>query len=39
MRRKKQPKTQEIGIRELKSHASEVICAVKEERSEENPPR
>lgn len=31
MRRKKQPKTEEIGIRELKSRASEVVRAVKEE--------
>jgi prevent-host-death family protein len=33
MKRKKQPKTEEIGIRELKSRASEVIRAVKEERA------
>ncbi|HSL28572.1 MAG TPA: type II toxin-antitoxin system Phd/YefM family antitoxin [Anaerolineales bacterium] len=33
MRKKKQPKTEEIGIRELKSRASEVIRAVKEERA------
>jgi len=33
MRKKKQPKTEEIGIRELKSRASEVIRAVKEERT------
>jgi prevent-host-death family protein len=33
MRRKKQPKTEEIGIRELKSRASEVVRAVKEERT------
>ena len=33
MTRKKQPKTQEIGIRELKSRASEVVRAVKEERA------
>jgi prevent-host-death family protein len=33
MRRKKQPKTEEIGIRELKSRASEVVRAVKEERA------
>jgi prevent-host-death family protein len=31
--KKKQPKTEEIGIRELKSRASEVIRAVKEERA------
>ena len=31
MRKKKQPKTEEIGIRELKSRASEVVRAVKEE--------
>jgi prevent-host-death family protein len=30
---KKQPKTEEIGIRELKSRASEVVRAVKEERA------
>jgi prevent-host-death family protein len=30
---KKQPKTEEIGIRELKSRASEVVRAVKEERT------
>ena len=33
MRKKKQSKTEEIGIRELKSRASEVIRAVKEERA------
>ena len=33
MRKKKQPKTEEIGIRELKRRASEVIRAVKEERA------
>ena len=33
MRRKRQPKTEEIGIRELKSRASEVVRAVKEERA------
>ena len=33
MSRKKQPKTEEIGIRELKSRASEVVRAVKEERA------
>ena len=33
MKRKKQPKTEEIGIRELKSRASEVVRAVKEERA------
>ena len=33
MKRKKQPKTDEIGIRELKSRASEVVRAVKEERA------
>ncbi len=33
MHKKKQPKTEEIGIRELKSRASEVIRAVKEERA------
>jgi prevent-host-death family protein len=33
MKKKKQPKTEEIGIRELKSRASEVIRAVKEERA------
>jgi len=32
MRKKKQPTTEEIGIRELKSRVSEVIRAVKEER-------
>ena len=31
--RKKQPKTEEIGIRELKSRASEVVRAVKEQRA------
>ena len=33
MRKNKQPKTEEIGIRELKSRASEVVRAVKEERA------
>jgi prevent-host-death family protein len=33
MQKKKQPKTEEIGIRELKSRASEVVRAVKEERA------
>jgi prevent-host-death family protein len=33
MKRRKQPKTEEIGIRELKSRASEVVRAVKEERA------
>jgi prevent-host-death family protein len=33
MRRKKLPKTEEIGIRELKSRASEVVRAVKEDRA------
>jgi prevent-host-death family protein len=33
MRKKKQPKTEEIGIRELKSRASEVVRAVKEQRA------
>ena len=33
MRRKKQPRTEEIGIRELKSRASEVVRAVKEDRA------
>jgi prevent-host-death family protein len=33
MRKKRQPKTEEIGIRELKSRASEVVRAVKEERA------
>lgn len=33
MRKKKQPQTQEIGIRELKSRASEVVRAVKEQRA------
>lgn len=33
MKKKKQPKTEEIGIRELKSRASEVVRAVKEERA------
>jgi prevent-host-death family protein len=33
MRKKKQPKTEEIGIRELKSRASEVVRAVKEKRA------
>jgi len=31
--KRKQPKTEEIGIRELKSRASEVVRAVKEERT------
>lgn len=31
--KKKQPKIEEIGIRELKSRASEVVRAVKEERT------
>jgi len=31
--KKKQPKTEEIGIRELKSRTSEVVRAVKEERA------
>ena len=33
MKRKKQSKTEEIGIRELKSRASEVVRAVREERA------
>jgi prevent-host-death family protein len=33
MRKRKLPKTEEIGIRELKSRASEVVRAVKEERT------
>ena len=33
MRKKKPPKIEEIGIRELKSRASEVIRSVKEERA------
>lgn len=33
MSRKKHPKTEEIGIRELKSRASEVVRAVKEKRA------
>ena len=33
MRKKKQPRTEEIGIRELKSRASEVVRTVKEERA------
>lgn len=33
MRKKKQPRTEELGIRELKSRASEVVRAVKEERA------
>ena len=33
MRKKKQPRTEEIGIRELKSRASEVVRAVKEQRA------
>jgi prevent-host-death family protein len=32
-RKQKQNKTEEIGIRELKSHASEVVRAVKEQRA------
>jgi hypothetical protein len=32
--RKKPPKAEEIGIRELKSRASEVVRSVKEERAE-----
>jgi prevent-host-death family protein len=32
MRKKKQPKPEEIGIRELKSRASEVVRSVKEKR-------
>jgi len=31
--KKRQPKTEEIGIRELKSRASEVVRAVKEQRA------
>lgn len=31
--KKKKPRTEEIGIRELKSRASEVVRAVKEERA------
>lgn len=31
--KKKQPRTEEIGIRELKTRASEVVRAVKEERA------
>lgn len=31
--KRKQPKTEEIGIRELKSRASEVVRAVSEERA------
>ena len=31
--KRKQPKTEEIGIRELKSRASEVVRAVKEDRA------
>ncbi len=33
MKKRKQPKTEEIGIRELKIHASEVVRAVKEKRA------
>ena len=33
MRKRKQAKIEEIGIRELKSRASEVVRAVKEERA------
>jgi prevent-host-death family protein len=33
MRKKKQPRTEEIGIRELKSRASEVVRSVKEDRT------
>jgi len=33
MRKKKQPRTEEIGIRELKSRASEVVRSVKEDRA------
>lgn len=33
MSKKKHPKTEEIGIRELKSRASEVVRAVKEKRA------
>jgi prevent-host-death family protein len=33
MRKKQQPRTEEIGIRELKRRASEVVRAVKEERA------
>ena len=33
MKRKKQPRIEEIGIRELKSRTSEVVRAVKEERA------
>jgi prevent-host-death family protein len=33
MSKKKQPRTEEIGIRELKSRASEVVRTVKEERA------
>ena len=33
MRKKKQARTEEIGIRELKSRASEVVRAVKEDRA------
>jgi len=33
MNKKKQPRTEEIGIRELKSRASEVVRAVKEQRA------
>ena len=33
MKKRKQSRTEEIGIRELKSRASEVVRAVKEERA------
>lgn len=33
MKRKEPPRTEEIGIRELKSRASEVVRAVKEKRA------
>ena len=33
MSKKKQPRTEEIGIRDLKSRASEVVRTVKEERA------
>jgi prevent-host-death family protein len=33
MKKKMKPRTEEIGIRELKSRASEVVRAVKEERA------
>ena len=38
MRRIKRPKTEEIGIRELKARASEVVRAVKEERAQRGKP-